>query len=50
MKVKGSHSSIQGGGDNDMASGGERDTSDPAGVLRKSDKAEATEGVPHLDL
>lgn len=33
-----------------MARGGERHSSDPTGVLRESDKAEATEGVPHLDL
>lgn len=50
MKVKGSHGSIQGGGDNDIARGGEGHTSDPAGVLRKSHKAEATEGVPYLNL
>lgn len=50
VKIEGSHGAIQGGGDDDMARGGERHSSDPAGVLRESDKAEATEGVPHLDL
>lgn len=33
-----------------MASGGECYTGDPAGMLRKSDKAEATEGIPYFDL
>lgn len=33
-----------------MASGGKGHTRDPTGVLRESDKAEATEGVPYLDL
>lgn len=50
VKIEGSHGAIQGGGDDDMARGGERHSSDPTGVLRESDKAEATEGVPHLDL
>ena len=50
VKIEGSHSAIQGGGDDDMACGGECHSSDPTGVLRESDKAEATEGVPHLDL
>lgn len=50
MKVEGSHGAIQGGGDDDVARGGERHSSDPTGVLREGDKAKATEGVPHLDL
>lgn len=50
MKIVGSHGTIQGGGDNDMACGSECHSSDPTGVFRESDKAEATEGVPHLDL
>lgn len=50
VKIEGSHGAIQGGGDDDMARGGERHACDPTRVLRESDKAEATEGVPHFDL
>lgn len=50
VKIEGSHGAIQGGGDDDIARGGERHSSDPTRVLRESDKAEATEGVPHFDL
>lgn len=50
MKVKGPHGPIHGRGHDDVAGGGEGHTGDPARVLRKSDEAEATEGIPHLDL
>lgn len=50
VKIEGSHGAIQGGGDDDVARGGKRHSRDPTGVLSEGDKAEATEGVPHLDL
>lgn len=50
MKVKSTHSPVHGRSHNDVASGREGHTGDPARVLRESDEAETTEGVPHLDL
>lgn len=50
VEVKGTHGPIHGRGHDDIASGSEGHAGDPTRVLRKSDEAEATEGVPHLDL